>query len=96
MMTVFRQALLCLLLLWLPVSGRLNPAGCVHPITITPAYGYALIRPQAAKLDCCWMLNWRTAGKPTGVRRARRRRAIYRLARGNACGRLVLANPCTL
>lgn len=71
MMTVFRQALLCLLLLWLPVSGRLNPAGCVHPITITPACGYALIRPQAAKLVCCWMLNWRTAGKPTGVRRAR-------------------------
>lgn len=78
MMTVFRQTLLCLLLLWLPVSGRLNPAGCVHPITITPACGYALIRPLAVKPVCCWMSNWRTAGKPTGVLRARGRCACYR------------------
>ncbi len=78
MMILFRRILFCLLWLWLPVSGRRKAAGCVRPITTMPAYGYVPIRPLTVRPGCCWMSNWKTAGKPTGARREGRGASIAR------------------
>lgn len=95
MMTVFRQTLLCLLLLWLPVSWAAEP-GWLR----SPDNDHASVRLRAdtsaggetrllldVKLEDGWKTYWRSPG--------RGRCACYRLERGNACGRLVLANPCS-
>ena len=83
MMTVFRQTLLCLLLLWLPVSWAAEP-GWLR----SPDNDHASVRLRADTsaggetrllLDVKLEDGWKTA--------------CYRLERGNACGRLVLANP---
>jgi suppressor for copper-sensitivity B len=93
MMTVFRQTLLCLLLLWLPVSWAAEP-GWLR----SPDNDHASVRLRAdtsaggetrllldVKLEDGWKTYWRSPGE--GALR------LYRLERGNACGRLVLANP---
>lgn len=96
MMTVFRQALLCLLLLWLPVSWAAEP-GWLR----SPDNDHASVRLRAdtsaggetrllldVKLEDGWKTYWRSPGEGG-------RCACYRLERGNARGRLVLADPCS-
>jgi hypothetical protein len=96
MMTVFRQTLLCLLLLWLPVSWAAEP-GWLR----SPDNDHASVRLRAdtsaggetrllldVKLEDGWKTYWRSPGE--GALR------LLSPGRGNACGRLVLANPSSL
>ena len=89
MMTVFRQTLLCLLLLWLPVSWAAEP-GWLR----SPDNDHASVRLRAdtsAGGETRLLLDVNLLAFSGGGGRC----ACYRLERGNACGRLVLANPCS-
>lgn len=72
MMILFRRILFCLLWLWLPVSWAAE-SGWLR----SPDNDHASIRLRAdtsangETRGCCWMSNWKTAGKPTGARRGK-------------------------